>query len=325
MPKQEQHIEIGSFIGKSHRVWWWFWNEAQSTIHHVSLNGKTEDVFVLGRKPNRFLYSHSQQLQEHNAICSIQPTLEGEHWHLLSTATHAMQSAAPSSFLEVLQSWGNTWLWEHMAVYGGVEWLEHAISVGTLVAVTDGSYIREIYPYLCSTAFMLKCSKGRGRVVGSFLEALLAANVYRGESLGLMAIHILLLGVNKLDPTLSGSVEVVLDCLGALKWVSYLPPHCIPSRCRHSDILKTVMVHCRGLFFTIYCTHIKAHQEDQKAFSSLSRKAQLNCICDHAAKQRIAADGLDTTTSCRMFPLKPIGIFVGGQKITSKSGGHICF
>ncbi len=157
---------VGSFIGKSHRVWRWFWNEVQSTIHHVSLDGMIEDVFMLGRKPNRFLYSHSQQLQEHNAICSVQPTLDGEHWRLLSTATNAMQSAAPSLFLEVLQLWGNTWLWEHTAVYGGVEWLEHAISAGTLVAVTDSSYIQEIYPNLCSIAFVLECSKGRGRVVG---------------------------------------------------------------------------------------------------------------------------------------------------------------
>ncbi len=158
-------------------------------------------------------------------------------------------------------------------MYRGVEWLEHAISTGTLVAVTDGSYIQERYPHLCSTAFVLECSKGRGRVVGSFLEALLAANAYRGELLGLMAIHLILLSVNKLNLTLLGSVEVMSDCLGALKRVSYLPPHRIPSQCHHSDILKTIMVHCHGLFFTIYYMHIKVHQDNQKAFSSLSRKA----------------------------------------------------
>jgi len=60
--------------------------------------------------------------------------------------------------------------------------------------------------------------------------------------------------------------------------------------------------------------HIKAHQDDQELFSNLSRKAQLNCICDHAAKQWIAAEGLEATTPCRMFPLEPIGLFVGGKK-----------
>ncbi len=111
---------------------------------------------------------------------------------------------------------------------------------------------------------VLECSKGCGRVFGSFSEALLVANAHRGELLGLMAIHLILLSINKIDPTLSGSVEVVLDCLGALKQFAYLPPYRIPSRCHHLDILKTIMVHCHGLLFTTHYLHIKAHQDNQK-------------------------------------------------------------
>jgi hypothetical protein len=116
-----------------------------------------------------------------------------------------------------------------MSVYGGVAWLDLAISTGTLVAVTDGLYIRDLYPNLCSTAFVLECSKGCRRVVASFLEALLVANAYRGELLGLIAIHLILLSINKIHQNLSRSVEIVLDCLGALKWVTYLPPYRILS------------------------------------------------------------------------------------------------
>jgi hypothetical protein len=285
----------------------------------------TEDVFVSGQKPNRFTYLHSQKLQVHKAICSVQPTLEGGHWRLLSTATTATHSADPSLFLEVLQLWGNTWLWEHMAVYGGAKWLEHTISKSTLVVITDGSYIQELYPNLCSAAFVIECSKGCGRVVWAFLKTLLAANAYRGELLGLMAVHLILRSINKIKPTVSGSVEVVSDCLSALKGVSYLLSHHIPSRCQHSDILKTILVHCHNLSFSLYYTHIKAHQDNQKLFSNLSRKAQLNCICDHAVKQRISADALNVTTPCRLFPLELIGIFVGEQKMTSETGAHVRF
>jgi hypothetical protein len=42
----------------------------------------------------------------------------------------------------------------------------------------------------------------------------------------------------------------------------------------------------------------------------LSWKAQLNCICDHAAKQRIAVDGTKGATPGWMFPFEPIGLFV---------------
>jgi hypothetical protein len=74
-----------------------------------------------------------------------------------------------------------------------------------------------------------------------------------------------------------------------------------------------------------YYLHIKAHQDDDASFTKLSRKAQLNCICDHAAKQRKVADGMDGVTSRGMFPLESIGLFVRGEKITSDTGEQICF
>jgi hypothetical protein len=126
--------------------------------------------------------------------------------------------------------------------------------------------------------------------MGTFSEASPVANTYRGELLGMMAIHSILLSMNKLHRDLLGNVEIVLDCLGALKRVTHLPPYRILSRCRHSNILKTILVHCRDLSFTTYYLHIKAHQDDNTMFAQLSRKAQLNCKCDHANKQRIAID-----------------------------------
>jgi hypothetical protein len=35
-------------------------------------------------------------------------------------------------------------LWDNLLISGGVDWLQDAIKEGTLVAVTDGSYIREL-------------------------------------------------------------------------------------------------------------------------------------------------------------------------------------
>jgi hypothetical protein len=253
----------------------------------------------------------------------VQPTLEGENWRLLSTVPIVRPIPAPSTFLKVLQSWGNTWLWDHMSVSGGTTWLDKSILEGTLVAVTDGSYIRELFPNLCSAAFVLKCSKGCGRVVWLFSEALIVANAYWGELLGLMAIHLILLSINKIHPMLAGSVEIVSDGLGALKRVTHLPPYQIPSQCQYSDILKTILVNCRDLIFTTYYSHIKLHQDDQTSFSNLSRKAQLNCICDHSAKHQIATDGIKKTMPGKMFPLEPVGLFVRGEKMMSETGSHI--
>jgi hypothetical protein len=88
-----------------------------------------------------------------------------------------------------------------------------------------------------------------------------------------MAIYLISLSKNKLHSNLSGSVKIVLDCLGALKRVTYLPPYRIPSQCRHFDILKTILVHCQNLSFRTYYLHKKVHQDDNKSFAQLSRKA----------------------------------------------------
>jgi hypothetical protein len=85
-----------------------------------------------------------------------------------------------------------------MTVTGGVTWVIKSIAQGALVAVTDGFYIREQFPELCSAAFVLECSAGHGRIVGSFSESLIVANSHRGELLGLMAIHLILLSINKI-------------------------------------------------------------------------------------------------------------------------------
>ena len=85
--------------------------------------------------------------------------------------------------------------------------------------MTDGSYTRQLYLFSCLAVFVLECSKGRGKLIGSFSEETLAANTYRGELLGLMAVHLLLFSVNRIDKLLKGLVEVVSDCLGALSRV----------------------------------------------------------------------------------------------------------
>jgi hypothetical protein len=74
--------------------------------------------------------------------------------------------------------------------------VERSIADDMLVAVTDGSYIRELFPNVCSAAFVLECSNGAGQIFGAFTEASRVANTYRGELLGLMAIHLIILSTS---------------------------------------------------------------------------------------------------------------------------------
>jgi hypothetical protein len=203
-----------------------------------------------------------------------------------------------------------------------MDWLSRAIAGGTLVAVTDGSYIQEHHPDLCSTAFILKCKHCEGHVVGAFPEASIDANAFQKELLGLMVDHMLLLAVNTVSPGITGLVRVYSDCLGALSLVAELPPYQIPSRSKHSNILKTILMNCGGLTFSRKYCHVEAHQDDKVKWEELSHDAQLNAACNAGAKAMIQKQDITDLPQQEAFPLEPICMFVQGKKMTSDQG-HI--
>jgi hypothetical protein len=215
---------------ETHRIHPLRWCQESNTLLHTAQGSDTMDVYSNTiRKSNRYTQTASRPWQEMGKICSVEEIQPGM-FRVTSTARRAPTATPLTSFLEVLREWGCAWLWEHMSIEGGTECVANAIQDRLLVAVTDGSYIPQHYPHLCSAAFVLECANGRGRIIGSFSESLATANAYRGELLGLMAIHLLLVSVNRVHTMLVGSVEVVSDCLVALKRVVHLPPYRIPSR-----------------------------------------------------------------------------------------------
>ena len=115
-----------------------------------------------------------------------------------------------------MEEWGEMWVWDNLTLHGDPSWLAEAIADNSLIAVTDGSYIKEIYPYINLAADVFECSKGQGRLWGSFVKHAPDAGSYRGELLGLMVIHLILCGVNVIHPNLTDSVTILSNCLGAL-------------------------------------------------------------------------------------------------------------
>jgi hypothetical protein len=97
---------------------------------------------------------------------------------------------------------------------GNIGWLAVAIRDNSLLVVTNVSYMRELYPNINSAAFVLECTKGGGRLTGSFVEYTKDACSYRGELFGLMAIVILVYqALPKYSPTALGP---------STRWKAYL-------------------------------------------------------------------------------------------------------
>ena len=280
-PSKPTVNKLGEFIAPTHRIWRWRWCSVSNELLNISPDTLRMDIYRPSLGANRFELAVSDvSVEDRGRLCSVMSSSSG--YRIVSTADSSIPAPVPSTFVDVLRDWGCTWLWNDLDITGGFDWVADAISDGSLLAVTDGSYIRELHSHLCSAAFILECTKGRGKIIGHFSEASLAANAYRGELLGLMSIHLLLLSVNKVYPDLKGEVDIVSDCLGALRRVSDLPSYKIPTRCKHSDILKNILVNCRDMTFSLLYSHVKAHQDDSADFNSLSRKSQLNCFCENS-------------------------------------------
>jgi hypothetical protein len=138
-----------------------------------------------------------------------------------------------------------------------------------------------------------------------------------------MAVHLLLLAMNTVSPGLTGLVRVCSDCLGALSRIAEFPPYQVPSRCRHSNILKTVLINCGGLIFSRKYCHVEAHQDDKMSWEKLSREAQLNAVCNAGAKALIWRQDITDLPQQQAFPLELTCMFVEGKKMMSDTGPHI--
>ena len=312
---------------EGHKVWDWRYIEDEGKILH--LKGEVMDIYEASQVPgfsNRRNCWSRAQWDVPTVINGDLCTTKEVSLAVIALVSHtspAPTEAAKDTFWDVLLDWGCCWMWEHLQMVGEDDWIQEAIADNSCIAVTDGSYIKQVHPELCATAFIIECSKGRGRMIGSFAEASSAANAYRGELLGLMQVHLILQAVNTTAPGLDGEVVIYSDCLGALGRVSSLPPGRIPTRCKHSDILKNILVNCSNLSFDREFKHVKAHQDDTVRFDQLDRPAQLNCAADEGAKREILSADVTELPRQRRFPLEPICCFIGKEKMTSDTGPQL--
>ena len=100
------------------------------------------------------------------------------------------------------------WMWQFLKILGNDAWMKTETERLTLVTVTDISYMQEMYPNVCSAAFILECSEGSEIIVGSLAEASTYIHTYGGELMGLIATHLILKAGDQVWPGLRGRVVI---------------------------------------------------------------------------------------------------------------------
>ena len=71
--------------------------------------------------------------------------------------------------------------------------------------------------------------------------------------------------------------------------------------------------------------HFKAHQDDHYGYNVLERPSKLNCLCNGMAKGVVWGLTGEEYPIQEMFPLEPLAIFIGKDKLTRDMLGELRF
>jgi hypothetical protein len=172
-PRSRLTNSIGHFTCEGHKIWPWRMDVGVNRLYHLKENSM--DVYslstdpTLGRRPNIWTMTEADvERRETGDLCLVKESVR--FVNVLCHVQPSLPRRAPAEFWDVIREWGETWMWDLLHISGNTSWLEAVIAENTCMAVTDGSYMKEVHPLLNSAAFVFECTRGRGRIIGSFVE-----------------------------------------------------------------------------------------------------------------------------------------------------------
>jgi len=118
-------------------------------------------------------------------------------------------------------------------------WLVDGMKKNTITWCTDGSYHRKHAPKVSGAGWMAYCTRTNNNMTGSFYEISEDAGSYRGEQLGLCAIHHLIKGLCDFYNIHDWHPTVNCDNEGAIK-MSKRNLRRIRPGCSCADILRNM-------------------------------------------------------------------------------------
>ena len=80
-------------------------------------------------------------------------------------------------------------MWSGLDMPDDPSWIIQAMANGTLVGITNGSYDRR--KTVSGAGYVLYCTATRNKLQSSLVERSEDASSYRGELLGMLAIHLI--------------------------------------------------------------------------------------------------------------------------------------
>ena len=225
----------------------------------------------------------------------------------------------PKTLQDVLQSWGNVWVWEYLRISDEGLWLAKALQQGSAVLVCDGSYQPKLNKNLGATAWTIECSSTKEMAVGVLISTTSTANAYRSELIGIYAALALTLAVTEFHRVKEGFLLVGCDNEQGI-YLSSLLTDRVSHKQKHSDFLRAIR-HVRiALPLDIHFKHIYGHQDDTTLYANLERSVQLNIDCDLLAKAGLKRFHKQSRVPPEVLPHETVVIRVRGIKVLGAIG-----
>jgi hypothetical protein len=144
------------------------------------------------------------------------------------------------NFWDFLRSFGGEWMWNNIVEgYIEVEWIKTALETNTFIGVTDGSYNRERASTVSGSGWLICCTRSKRILRGSFYEISPKAGSYRGELLGLVALHTLISGIASFYKLKLPAGKICCDNLAALRQSGRCRRR-VRSGIKHADLHRAI-------------------------------------------------------------------------------------
>ena len=318
---------LGKWLAPTHRRWEWFHDAAEDQL--IRREGEGATIFV--RSPAGRVSRSSVRYSRgwHEAIspprgqpASVDCSFASEATLLSTGPPLASGPSDPTDFWKYLKNWGGVWMWDTFHLddpsSADLSWLVLAVRNNTAVWVTDGSYDRKRAPTVSGAGWIVHCTASGRRLSCSFYERSPAASSYRGELLGLCAIHLFLLALTTFYELPHCHTAIHCDNKGALRQSSWKRRR-VKTGAACADLLRSLRSTKQALDVDIVYHHVNSHMDRYLLWHQLSLAQQLNCMCDNLAKTAVHRSmRIDAPRDpSYLLPREDAALFVDGFKQTS--------
>ena len=186
---------------------------------------------------------------------------------------------------ENLSCW--SWLIKNVKIFGSITAILDSIQLGTLIAVSDGSFKQELG--LGTAAWVLSTPNKSNYIYGTSTSPgpPEIQSAYRSEILGLLAILEFIKHLVEKHNIQNGKITLFCDGESALDQLSFLTTDSLHTRFKQCDLLSACIKIKTSIPLTLITKHVKGHQDDYVPAYTLPLPAQLNIWMDSLAKQHL--------------------------------------